>query len=45
MRMKKIILMAGTLLLAIQLFSQSTARVPQLGKDKIADIIAAMPFM
>jgi len=42
MRMKKIILMAGTLLLAIQLFSQSTARVPQLGKDKIADIIAAM---
>lgn len=34
--------MAGAFILAMQLFSQPAAKAPQLGKDKIADIIAAM---
>jgi len=40
--MKRIILVLSILLSAAQMFSQSDKRVPQLGKDKISDIIAAM---
>jgi beta-glucosidase len=40
--MKKLIFMAAVFMLSIPLFSQPSAKAPQLGKDKIADIIAAM---